>query len=88
MLSDKWLSRYGLQENSLTGMERHRTGKCSTTVSTIALCTSCSQAKNAYFHLFSIVLTHKNFAKHIALYPAEVLHMQIVSKQCHCLIIC
>ena len=49
MLSDEWLSRYGLLENfnasvTCTGT-RTRTGTGTTRVTAIALCTSCSRAK-------------------------------------------
>ena len=42
MLSDKWLPRYGLLENSVMGKGM---GMHTTVVTTIALCNSCSQAK-------------------------------------------
>ena len=50
MLSDEWLSRYGLLENfnasvTRTGT-RTGTGTWTTGVTAIALCTSCSRAKN------------------------------------------
>ena len=49
MLSDEWLSRYGLLENfnasvTRTGT-RTGTGTWMTGVTAIALCTSCSRAK-------------------------------------------
>ena len=54
MLSDEWLSRYGLLENfnasvtrTGTGTGTHTgTGTWTTGVTAIALCTSCSRAKN------------------------------------------
>ena len=50
MLSDEWLSRYGLLENFNTSVTLTRTrtgpGTWTTGVTAIALCTSCSQAKN------------------------------------------
>ena len=54
MLSDEWLSRYGLLENfnasvtrTGTGTGTHTgTGTWTTGVTEIALCTSCSRAKN------------------------------------------
>ena len=52
MLSDEWLSRYGLLENfnasvTRTGTRtRTGTGTWTTGVTAIALCTSCSRAKN------------------------------------------
>ena len=52
MLSDEWLSRYGLLENfnasvTRTGTGTHTgTGTWTTGVTAIALCTSCSRAKN------------------------------------------
>ena len=56
MLSDEWLSRYGLLENFNTSVTRTRTGTrtgtgtgtgtWTTGVTAIALCTSCSRAKN------------------------------------------
>ena len=51
MLSDEWLSRYGLLENfnasvTRTGTGTHTgTGMWTTGVTAIALCTSCSRAK-------------------------------------------
>ena len=60
MLSDEWLSRYGLLENfnasvtrTGTGTGTHTgTGTWTTGVTAIALCTSCSRAKNIKnFHL-------------------------------------
>ena len=55
MLSDEWLSRYGLLENfnasvTRTGT-RMGTGTWTTGVTAIALCTSCSLAKNVVFYL-------------------------------------
>ena len=59
MLSDEWLSRYGLLENFNASVTRTRTGTrtgthtgtgtgtWTTGVTAIALCTSCSRAKNA-----------------------------------------
>ena len=52
MLSDEWLSRYGLLENFNASVTRTRTGTrtgtgtgtWTTGVTAIALCTSCSQA--------------------------------------------
>ena len=54
MLSEKWLSRYGLLENFNASVTRTRTGTCTgtgtgtwtTEVTAIALCTSRSRAKN------------------------------------------
>ena len=46
MLSDEWLSRYGLLENFNASVTCTRTGKWTTGVTAIALCTSCSRAKN------------------------------------------
>ena len=51
MLSDEWLSRYGLLENFNASVTRTRTGMrtgtgtWTTGVTAIALCTSCSRAK-------------------------------------------
>ena len=47
MLSDEWLSRYGLLENFNASVTRTRTGTGTWTsgVTAIALCTSCSRAK-------------------------------------------
>ena len=49
MLSDEWLSRYGLLENFNASVTRTRmgTGTWTTRVTAIALCTSCSRAKKA-----------------------------------------
>ena len=48
MLSDEWLSRYGLLENFNASVTRTRTGTgtgtWTTEVTAIALCTSCSRA--------------------------------------------
>ena len=50
MLSDEWLSRYGLLENFNASVTRTRTGTgtgtWTTGVTAIALCTSCSRANN------------------------------------------
>ena len=54
MLSDEWLSRYGLLENFNASVTRTRTGTrtgtgtgtWTTGVTAIALCISCSRAKN------------------------------------------
>ena len=63
MLSDEWLSRYGLLENFNASVTRTRTrtgtrtgtgtgtGTWTTGVTAIALCTSCSRAKNSSFKL-------------------------------------
>ena len=54
MLSDEWLSRYGLLQNfnasvTRTGTGTHTgTGTWTTGVTAIALCTACSRAKNEY----------------------------------------
>ena len=61
MLSDEWLSRYGLLENfnasvtrTGTGTGTHTgTGTWTTGVTAIALCTSCSRAKNPSIIIFS-----------------------------------
>ena len=61
MLSDEWLSRYGLLENfnasvTRTGTGTHTgTGTWTTGVTAIALCTSCSRAKKAIVFTFSNV---------------------------------
>ena len=67
MLSDEWLSRYGLLENFNASVTRTRTGTgtWTTGVTAIALCTSCSRAKNvqvmtenihfAFLYVLSIV---------------------------------
>ena len=60
MLSDEWLSRYGLLENFNTSVTRTRTGTgtgtWTTGVTAIALCTSCSRA-NKIKHVLK--LAHK-----------------------------
>ena len=64
MLSDEWLSRYGLLENfnvsvtrTGTGTGTHTgTGTWTTGVTAIALCTSCSRAKNTQARV--MVLKH------------------------------
>ena len=60
MLSDEWLSRYGLLENFNASVTRTRTrtrtgtgtgtGTWTTGVTAIALCTLCSRAKNKYIY--------------------------------------
>ena len=56
MLSDERLSRYGLLENFNASVTRTRTrtgtgtGTWTTGVTAIALCTSCSRAKNDLRH--------------------------------------
>ena len=57
MLSDEWLSRYGLLENFKASVKRTHTGTrtgtgtgtWTTGVTAIALCTSCSRAKKRKF---------------------------------------
>ena len=59
MLSNEWLSRYGLLENFNASVTRTRTrtgtrtgtgtGTWTTGVTAIALCTSCSRAKNGVY---------------------------------------
>ena len=57
MLSDEWLSRYGLLENFNASVTRTRTGTrtgtgtgtWTTGMTAIALCTSCSRAKKGDF---------------------------------------
>ena len=69
MLSDEWLSRYGLLENfnasvtrtgTGTGTGTHTgTGTWTTGVTAIALCTSCSRAKNLcilHGHVFVMLM--------------------------------
>ena len=53
MLSDEWLSRYGLLENFNASVTRtHKgTGTWTTGVTAIALCTSCNRAKNEMVYL-------------------------------------
>ena len=48
MISDEWLSRYGLLENFNASVTRTRTGTWTTGVTAIALCTSCSRAKKTH----------------------------------------
>ena len=86
MLSDEWLSRYGLLENfnasvtrtgTGTGTGTHTgTGTWTTGVTAIALCTSCSRAKN-YFdnsdNLTSCCIWCLMTAFIIILYPGKSL---------------
>ena len=72
MLSDEWLSRYGLLENFNASVTRTRTrtgtrtGTCTgtgtgtwtTEVTAIALCTSCSRAKK--YLVAKIRLSYRN----------------------------
>ena len=66
MLSDEWLSRYGLLENfnasvtrTGTGTGTHTgTGTWTTGVTAIALCTSCSRAKNENFSGFFFIFSY------------------------------
>ena len=51
MLSDEWLSRYGLLENFNASVTR--TGTWTTGVTAIALCTSCSRANECLNELIS-----------------------------------
>ena len=55
MLSDEWLSIYGLLENFNASVRRTRTrtrtGTGTTGVTEIALCTSCSRAKEDQYTL-------------------------------------
>ena len=64
MISDEWLSRYGLLENFNASVTRTRTrtgtrtgtgtgtGTWTTGVTAIALCTSCSRAKKGSITLY------------------------------------
>ena len=66
MLSDEWLSRYGLLENFNTSVTRTRTrtgtrtgtgtgtGTWTTGVTAIALCTSCSRANDTKFSVVNV----------------------------------
>ena len=66
MLSDEWLSRYGLLKNFNASVTRTRTGTrtgtgtgtgtWTTGVTAIALCTSCSRAKKEHSVVVLIVL--------------------------------
>ena len=64
MLSDEWLSRYGLLENFNTSVTRTRTGTWMTGVTAILLCTSCSRANDeictcaCMYHQHSPILTN------------------------------
>ena len=79
MLSDEWLSRYGLLENFNASVTRTRTGTrtgtgtWTTGVTAIALCTSCSRAKKSrkisnFFNL--IVFQFFHLRKILILYIA------------------
>ena len=78
MLSDEWLSRYGLLENfnasvtrtgTGTGTGTHTgTGTWTTGVTAIALCTSCSRAKNAPKQINILDGMPYNVAAHLGLY--------------------
>ena len=66
MLSDEWLSRYGLLENfnasvtrTGTGTGTHMgTGTWTTGVTAIALCTSCSRAKKSRLLILKSAMQH------------------------------
>ena len=72
MLSDEWLSRYGLLENfnasvtrTGTGTGTHTgthtgTGTWTTGVTAIALCTSCSRAKNKIAETSLLTMLEQN----------------------------
>ena len=70
MLSDEWLSRYGLLENfnasvTRTGTRtrtRTGTGTWTTGVTAIALCTSCSRAKNESIQQYTAYILKDIFA--------------------------
>ena len=72
MLSDEWLSRYGLLENfnasvtrTGTGTGTHTgTGTWTTGVTAIALCTSCSRAKNGLY--FTDIVPISNLFSYIS----------------------
>ena len=59
MLSDEWLSRYGLLENFNASVTRTGTGTWTTGVTAIALCISCSRAKNVIIAYIIIEATFK-----------------------------
>ena len=68
MLSDEWLSRYGLLENFNASVTRTGTrtgtgtGTWTTGVTAIALCTSCSRAKN-YFNVIQYYVKYSKMEK-------------------------
>ena len=86
MLSNEWLSRYGLLENFNASVTRTRTGTrtgtgtgtgtgtWTTGVTAIALCTSCSRAKN-----FSEFMTYHVMYSHII--PVSILILLQVKKE-------
>ena len=87
MLSDEWLSRYGLLENfnasvtrtgTGTGTGTHTgTGTWTTGVTAIPLCTSCSRAKNAV-NLSKIIFSLIKFFMHI--FHVSVTCLQSIEK--------
>ena len=76
MLSDEWLSRYGLLENFNASVTRTRTGTgtgtWTTGVTAIALCTSCSRANKCltttHSRVLSLYLPARFFPKEMFLY--------------------
>ena len=77
MLSDEWLSRYGLLENFNASVKRTRTrtgtrtgtGTWTTGVTAIALCTSCSRAKNDFG--VGCILLARHYPVHSPLFPGN-----------------
>ena len=80
MLSNEWLSRDGLLENFNASVTRTRTGTrtgtgtgtWTTGVTAIALCTSCSRAKNGVYrgntlhgHVFPMISSLQTTYSHI-----------------------
>ena len=71
MLSDEWLSRYGLLENfnasvtrTGTGTGTHTgTGTWTTGVTAIALCTSCSRAKKALGLMYQYFISNCSYTR-------------------------
>ena len=90
MLSDEWFSRYGLLENFNASVTRTRTrtGTWTTGVTAIALCTSCSRAKNMasseYIHS-CIVSVESNVFFLIQLYvPFKIINSSYETGQSVC----
>ena len=77
MLSDEWLSRYGLLENFNASVTRTGTGTGTRTtgVTAIALCTSCSRAKNAPYSFLILALQKLAYIQCTEIFSAVKIHL-------------
>ena len=83
MLSDEWLSRYGLLENFNASVTRTRTGTgtgtWTTGVTAIALCTSYSRAKTC---IDVSKVTFMLYSCHVMRKPVLIFHKTMMPISC------